>query len=197
MTRRRAAIAGLVLVALAWRFRPADAPSPEPVASASVAATPPSREAPRAPPAAELAAVEPAPVPDRFAPRVREVAEACDLSVEPHCEGARCVAIVPARDLDRFRGWLSMAVDSPGFVLGIIARDLGLPDAASSCAGAIGALGGQVLSLDLADGNELWCTADGPFDATTRRLCHEAGRDRVGAEAARFEDPGTRRLSFR
>lgn len=97
-------------------------------------------------------------------------------------------------DMDRITGWLGLLAHSPRFVLSTAARDLGLPVSGLPCGVAVD--GRAALALELDDGTEVWCSYDGD-EARGRALCRALARPRIGALAARFEQPGLRRLSFR
>jgi hypothetical protein len=200
MTRARAvalaAAASCLAVAMLAR-RPAPAPDPEgpapaeglaPAASSEVVHIPPPPAAPPAPEPAEVVA---------YRARAARVARSCGLGAVTRCRDGACVAALTMPDLDRLGGWVRLGFSSPRFVLSTVARDLGVPPRILPCGTAVAELVGEgtVRTVELPDGDEVWCAVEGePEQANT--LCDTLAEERAGARAARFSEPGLRQLSF-
>ena len=129
----------------------------------------------------------------RFTRVVSDLTQRCGLVPTVVCDGARCVALAEAPDLDAASGWVQMAVQHPRFVASTAMRDLGVPATALPCGDAIAGLSHateqeDVALVERADGSEVWCA--GPTD-----LCDAAALE-LGLRAEGFARPDARRLRF-
>ena len=125
-----------------------------------------------------LAPPPPPPPPPRAddddAPRlpVRSLHDDCGLPATAHCAGSDCVLMLAGPDLDRFTGWMQLALQSPGLALATASRQVGMPD--TTCATTLRGLDAdlRILALEAPDGAELWCAAPQGLEA----LCDRAAR---------------------
>ena len=110
--------------------------------------------------------------PSRAAQAYDTVVRACGFEMEERCVASGCGAVVAMPDLDRFDGWVELAMTQPGVVLGTAARDVGLPVGWSACGEAL--LGSpEVMAAKVGFREELWCVGD-------RGACDEAASERFG-----------------